>query len=583
MTTQTSSRPRLRHTGLWGIALLLAALLLLAGPQPAQAATIAVDVTNDELNGDADCSLREAIQAANTDAAVSGCAAGSGADTITLPAGTHRLRRVGANEDGNATGDLDVVQDVTILGAGGFLTVIDGNATDRVLHVRVGNVVVEDVVFQNGLVPQAATGASCTNQLDCDVTAAHGRPGGGILTDAGTSTTLRRVIVENNQAGRGGNAGNVSCPTAGAECKTWSGEGGDGGGVYGAGALTIEQSLIDQNRNGATGAAGVVSSCGAGGDCFSGTGSGGDGGGVTVAGASMVLQKTTVADNESTDWAGGVYCTHGSTCTIRESTIAYNRSAFRGGGLTGTGSNTTVVNTTFSGNTAASLGGGGISSFSGTMLLDFVTVAGNSGPSAGGIQRAASSLTLRNSIVADNAGGGSPDCSGAFTSGGYNHVESVAGCGIVLGVGDVSGMDPGLLGLADAGGLTETHALTTASAALDAIPAGTSGCGSAETTDQRGAFRPVDGDDSGSAACDKGAFELEGSGDCPAEPPVCDAATKSSLVLKDLSPDAARTRSSGRTREARPQSRRRSSATRPPGPSTTSACTTARRCARRPV
>ncbi len=538
MTTQTFTPLRPRQTRLCSVALLLAGMILLGGSGIVQAATIAVDVTNDELNADADCSLREAIQAANTDSAVSGCAAGSGADTIALPAGTFRLRRVGANDDNNATGDLDVLQDVTIRGAGGFLSVIDGNFTDRVLHVRVGTVVLEDVVVQNGLVPQRATGASCTNQLDCDVTAGNGGPGGGILTDPGTSTTLRRVIVENNQAGRGGNAGNVSCPTAGAECKTWAGEGGDGGGVYGAGTLTIERSLIDQNRSGATGAAGSVAACGAGGDCFSGTGSGGDGGGITVGGASMVLLKTTVADNESTDWAGGVYCTHGSTCTIRESTIAYNRSAFRGGGLTGTNSNTTVVNTTVSGNTAASLGGGGISSFSGTMLLDFVTVAGNSGPSAGGIQRAASTLTLRNSIVADNTGGGSPDCSGAFTSGGYNHIESVAGCGIVLGTGDVSGIDPGLLGLADNGGLTETQALLPGSPAVDSIPTGTSGCGSTVTTDQRGAFRPADGDDSGSAACDKGAFELAGAGDCPAEPPVCDVATKSSLVLKDLSPDS---------------------------------------------
>lgn len=538
MIHQATSFDRLRHGKRAALALLLAGALLLAAPVGARAATITVNVTNDELNGDADCSLREAIQAANTDSAVSGCAAGSGADTITVPPGTYRLRRVGAGENGNATGDLDVLGDVTIVGAGGYLTAIDGNGTDRVLHVRAGTVVVEDVVFQNGLVPQTATGASCTNQLSCDVTAGGGSPGGGILTDPGTSTTLRRVIVENNQAGRGGNAGSISCPGAGAVCKTYGGEGGDGGGVYAGGAMTIESSLIDQNRNGATGAATTIGACGAGGDCFSSTGSGGDGGGITVGGASLVLENTTVADNESTDWAGGVYCTHGSTCTIRGCTISYNRSAFRGGGLTGTNSNTTVVNTTISGNVASSLGGGGVSSFSGTMLLDFVTVAGNSASGGtGGVQRSLSTLTLSDSIVADNVGGGSPDCSGAFTSGGYNHVESVAGCGIVLGTGDVSGMDPGLLGLADNGGFTETHALTTASAALDAIPAGTNGCGSTVTTDQRGGFRPLDGDDTGGAACDKGAFELPGAGDCPVEPPVCETATKSSLLLKDLSPD----------------------------------------------
>jgi CSLREA domain-containing protein len=39
--------------------------------------TIGVTTTEDELNSDGDCSLREAIQAANTDSAVDACAAGS--------------------------------------------------------------------------------------------------------------------------------------------------------------------------------------------------------------------------------------------------------------------------------------------------------------------------------------------------------------------------------------------------------------------------------------------------------------------------------------------------------------------------
>src|SRR3970282_626777 len=41
-----------------------------------------VNPTADELNADGDCSLREAITAANTDAPVDACPSGSGADTI---------------------------------------------------------------------------------------------------------------------------------------------------------------------------------------------------------------------------------------------------------------------------------------------------------------------------------------------------------------------------------------------------------------------------------------------------------------------------------------------------------------------
>jgi len=55
-------------------------------PTAANADTIInVNTTDDELNSDGDCSLREAIRAANSDAAVDACLAGSGADTIIPP------------------------------------------------------------------------------------------------------------------------------------------------------------------------------------------------------------------------------------------------------------------------------------------------------------------------------------------------------------------------------------------------------------------------------------------------------------------------------------------------------------------
>ena len=104
-------------------------LLVLYGSAGAAGATINVNTTDDELNADSDCSLREAVQAANTDIAVDGCTAGSGADTIVLPAGTYRLTLAGADENGNASGDLDILSDVTIEGAGAATTKIQ--ATGR--------------------------------------------------------------------------------------------------------------------------------------------------------------------------------------------------------------------------------------------------------------------------------------------------------------------------------------------------------------------------------------------------------------------------------------------------------------------
>jgi CSLREA domain-containing protein len=71
-----------------------------------------VNTTADVVGADGRCSLREAIAAANADAAPSsgagGCPAGSGQDTIRLPAGTYRLVITGASEDNDASGDLDI-------------------------------------------------------------------------------------------------------------------------------------------------------------------------------------------------------------------------------------------------------------------------------------------------------------------------------------------------------------------------------------------------------------------------------------------------------------------------------------------
>lgn len=65
------------------IACLTVATLVLSS-SGAHATTIVPNTFSDELNADGDCSLREAIQAANTSAAVDGCPAGSGADEAKL-------------------------------------------------------------------------------------------------------------------------------------------------------------------------------------------------------------------------------------------------------------------------------------------------------------------------------------------------------------------------------------------------------------------------------------------------------------------------------------------------------------------
>ena len=73
--------------------------VFLAQGQPAYAVTITVNSTGDVIADDGVCTLREAITAANTDTASGAmggeCIAGSGTDTIDVPAGTYTLALAG--------------------------------------------------------------------------------------------------------------------------------------------------------------------------------------------------------------------------------------------------------------------------------------------------------------------------------------------------------------------------------------------------------------------------------------------------------------------------------------------------------
>ena len=125
---------------------------------PASAAPITVDPSaGDETSNNGKCSLREAISAANNDNTGPGsdCAAGSGADVITLPAGNYTLTLGrpgtfnGTHEDSNTQGDLDISSDVTINGAGAANTTVDAAHIDRVLDIQSGTVTIRGVSLRS--------------------------------------------------------------------------------------------------------------------------------------------------------------------------------------------------------------------------------------------------------------------------------------------------------------------------------------------------------------------------------------------------------------------------------------------------
>jgi hypothetical protein len=123
----------------------LVALSIVAGAAataPAvHANTITVTGSGDTLSNNGVCTIREAIINANNNAATwADCAAGAGADTINLPAGTITLSipntpSAFSAEELSLRGDLDITSALTINGHTGG-TIINGAALDRIFDIN---------------------------------------------------------------------------------------------------------------------------------------------------------------------------------------------------------------------------------------------------------------------------------------------------------------------------------------------------------------------------------------------------------------------------------------------------------------
>jgi CSLREA domain-containing protein len=371
--------------------LALLVLALAVGPVPsARAATFTVTKTTDSADGtcNADCSLREAVLAAN---------AAAGADVINLPPGRYVLSIMGADEDASANGDLDIDGDLSLIGAGAPSTIIDANGTttgQRAIQVVGGTVSITGVTITGG------------NELG-DF---YPNSGGGIFIDPlATQFTLTNSAVIGNKT------------------------------EYWSGGLDIE--------------------------------------------APSTIENVTVANNVAGEAAGGAEVeTEGVTMT----------------------------NVTFSGNTANEHGGAVALHDPGTIFNNVTMIgnradADNSGGDEGGGLYVGDDATIRNSIIAGNSAGTSadPDCSlsgATLTSQGHNLVRDPGTCSFTA-VGDLTGVDPMVVPLADYGGPIPTHALQTGSAAINAGDPAAPGSGgtACASTDARGLPR---------SDCDIGAYEL---------------------------------------------------------------------------
>src|SRR4029450_2930296 len=241
------------------IGVVLASVVALATAVNAQAATFSVTRIDDPSPGacDSDCSLREAVLAVD---------AGSGGDTISLPAGHYRLGIAGTGEDAAAKGDVDLTKNVTIAGAGARATTIDALGLARVLDV--------------------ASGVTATIS-DVTVTGGQGAGDGGGIRSAGTLTLMRDSVAGNHAAGVGGGVASRGPSLVLTDSTVSGNQASIGGGVSAAVALTVTSSTISGNVAGGPG-------------WIMGT-AGGISGGL---GSTVTLRSSTVAGNQSFAGAG---------------------------------------------------------------------------------------------------------------------------------------------------------------------------------------------------------------------------------------------------------------------------------------
>ena len=452
--------------------ILIVAIIVMALGQlhPAHSAIITVNSFAQSPGGVGDCTLGEAIQAANTDTAVDGCPAGSGSDIINLPFGTYALSAIDNTTQGD-NGLPDLTSNITINGTGAgpgatLITRAVAAPPFRIFHIApTGVLSLNNLTLDNGEATATFIGGAIHNNqgtlniLNCSIVNSAAASGGGISNFMGPATITDSSIMGNR-----------------AVTDT-------GGGINNAGGIVnLTNSTISNNN-----AIGINS----------------DGGGIHNSGNGTVnILSCTVDGNNANDAGGGLYNNDG-TATITASTFANNHALGSAGGAIINGSEflvgtLSISNSTITGNQAAT-DGGAIAS-NGIFNGMNITVSGNGATNGvGGGIAVAGTITITNSIIAFNvAGTNGPDCAGTVNTANYNLIGNITFCTISSGAGNLLGANPQLGPLQDNGGPTHTQALLPGSQAIDA---GTN-VGVA-ATDQRGFPRISNG------IVDMGAYEVQ--------------------------------------------------------------------------
>jgi CSLREA domain-containing protein len=172
-----------RAISIVSVAGLVAGLLAFTATVATAGTTISVDTLAD-TTGTGDCSLRDAIAAANEDASVGGCPAGSGADTIVF---------------GGLSGTIFLQASLPMVGSEFFSSSVDIDGSGS-------NVTIDGQgMFSGFRVYQASVDFS-----DLTVTHMLRAVGAALLVQEGSIVSLVDMILTNNVASFAGGAVHVS-------------------------------------------------------------------------------------------------------------------------------------------------------------------------------------------------------------------------------------------------------------------------------------------------------------------------------------------------------------------------------------
>jgi CSLREA domain-containing protein len=502
-------------------------------------------VANACLNGTAGCSLRGAIEEANStsDSVITVAIPGSDPN-CTSGVCTINLTQI--------LPDLSTSMSITGPGAGSLIVRRNEGGTYRIFHITAtGSVTLSGMTISNGLGGINNDNAATLNVTDCMLSgnSTTAGLGGGIYNNGAGSVNVTNCTISGNSAGRGGGIFNNSTGTVTVTSSTISDNQSNGSGNTGGGGI----------YNNSTGNVNITNSTIGGNEATVIGVNAGRGGGIYNESGTVNVIGSTIGPNflscsQGSLSGGGIFNASGIV-NVTNSAIRFNALGFvqgpngtitcSGGGIFNGSGTLNVTNTTLSNNEVFALNsggsarGGGIFTDTGTVNVSNSTVNSNKASGfpvptmlGGGIFNLAGTVNVKSAIIAlnkavsqDGDPGLNPDASGAFASQGFNLIGMSDGSTGFTQPNDQTGtmaspLDPKLDPFeSNNGGPTKTFALLPGSPALDRGTSHCLTCGPTGVlpTDQRdtGFARTFDDpavlNATGGDGTDIGAFEAQGS------------------------------------------------------------------------